>query len=176
MKLKRLYENKRFTESNVLNETYTIDQSAIDEVYNIIGTLQQDRGNGPLCQAMCSIATERLGVDINHKKYLVHHLNGYHTDNDYKNLVLIKIRTNGWTHEAIHKNAVRSAISNIMYEIYKFKSGTIITDKDIAGLTPLQQIKLSYLILNMIETGTERKSKNWDKDNGFGKGVIGIKD
>lgn len=153
MKLKRLVEDK------TLIETYNVDDSAIDFVRQFFKTIGETRGNGVLCQALCSICEDKLGTNLNPKDYIVHHLNGDHNDNNYWNLVLIK-KSIIAVHFEIHEQAIRSAISKMMFDLYRFPSSYNITDIDIARLTPLQKMKLFYLTTNMMDIVTSRKERS----------------
>ena len=146
-----------------LNESYDIKRSARNAVSSIIKywTTQPTttRGNGVLCEALCSLVDIKTGTSLTPTDYIVHHLDGDHKNNNITNLVLLKCGGK-YSHSAIHIGAIDAAISDFFYYNYKLPTNTLIDATTISGLSLVEQLYIVFNYIRFIEMGATRKSHN----------------
>ena len=146
-----------------LNESYDIKQSARNAVSSLVKywTTQPatTRGNGVLCEALCSLVNIKTGLSLIPSDYIVHHLDGDHKNNSITNLVLLKCGGQ-YSHRAVHNGAIDAAISDFFYHNYKLPTNTLIDATTISGLSLWEELYIVCNYIRFIDMGTTRKSNN----------------
>ena len=146
-----------------LNESYEVTGDMKNAASAIIRhwTMQPDniRGNGVLCECLCSIYNMRTGENIDWTNYHVHHLNGDHTYNDVTNLVLIKVDKDVVHHNTLHSDALVSAISSVIYRKYRLPKNSKIDSSILSKFTVFDELELVDEYVRCIKLRTTRASK-----------------
>ena len=95
MKFNFMLSEDAMFEEGVLNESTSyvyIDgaHECIEHIKNHMGANRHTRGNGVLCGTLISMWNAKFGTSYKSTNFLVHHEDGNHFNNDYKNLCLIE--------------------------------------------------------------------------------------
>ena len=162
----------RFYHKQRLMESYDVKKDLVYEIFRLAKRLLQNksstRGNGVLCQFLCSLYHYKTGVAISPLDYVVHHIDGDHDNNDFSNIALVHsgitplLGGSGGSqtasHSSIHFQAAKSAISKFCYDNYNLPHNSTLDVRVLNGLTDDQQLEIVMNYINCMITGTERKA------------------
>ena len=165
----------KFNAYRNLVESYDVSDELIYEVLRLVKSVLSNkhstRGNGVLCEFLCSLYTHKTGTPVSPADYAIHHIDGNHDNNNFNNIALIRNtvitpivtvggRNNGnkISHISIHFDAARSAISRFCYDNYNLNTGTVLDKRMLSGLCGADYYEIVSNYLYYIKMVAERKS------------------
>lgn len=145
-------------EEDVNSSGYKIGTNTKKACVNILKSyfLQPNntRGATQTREILISKYNDKYGASLNPDDYVLHHRNGLHSINDFKNVALI--RKSVINHTSFHSDIIKTLI--FKYADYKgYTTGATIPPHLFSGMSMFDQYKLLDMYLQMCELKTDRK-------------------